>query len=177
MLPLCKVLPIYDSAIAQDETLPQRVTEISETLQTGAASIEQALRYANPKSDNGGESFVRGVMIECGFQDPIIQYVIQNPHNPSEWYRVDFIWFTSSGRVVIAEFDGMAKYIDPSMTGGKTVQRIVNEQRDREQNLYRWGVTTIVRIYFEDALHREQLIEKLREAGVPEYPSNMTPTL
>ncbi len=177
MLPLCKVLPIYDSAIAQDETLPQRVTEISETLQTGAASIEQALRYANPKSDNSGESFVRGVMIECGFQDPIIQYVIQNPHNPSEWYRVDFIWFTSSGRVVIAEFDGMAKYIDPSMTGGKTVQRIVNEQRDREQNLYRWGVTTIVRIYFEDALRREQLIEKLREAGVPEYPSNMTPTL
>lgn len=177
MLPLCKALPIYDSAIAQDGTLPQRIAEISKTLQTGTESIEKALRHANPKSDNGGESFVRGVMIECGFQDPIIQYVIRNPHNPNEWYRVDFIWFTPSGRVVIAEFDGMAKYTDPSMTGGKTVQCIVNEQRDRERNLRQWGATTIVRIYFEDALHRERLIEKLRAAEVPEHPFKMTPTL
>lgn len=177
MLPLHKALPIYDSAIAQDETLPDQVRETARSLRPRSASVEMALRHTDTASDNGGESFVRGVMIECGFVPPICQYVIHDPTNPNAWYRADFIWFAPDGRVIVVEFDGMAKYTDPSMTGGHSVRYVVNEQRIREKNLLSWGVTNIVRVYFEDAANREPLIAKLRAAGVPEYPATMVPTL
>ena len=106
-------------------------------------------------------------MIEEGFQNPLIQHVIHDPSGGGKWYRVDFIWFLPDGRIIVAEYDGMAKYTDPMMTDRKNIQTIVNEQRDREQSLCSWGVTKIVRLYYEDAVNRTGLVSKLCQAGVP----------
>ena len=50
--------------------------------------IIKLLRYTNAASDNGGESFARGTMIEAGFAEPRLQVVIVDPATGQQ-YRVD----------------------------------------------------------------------------------------
>ena len=177
MFPFRKVLPIFDSAMAQDSELSEKIMDLIPRIRRNTDALKKLLAYCNPLSDNGGESFTRATMIEEGFQNPLIQHVIHDPSGVGKWYRVDFIWFLPDGRIIVAEYDGMAKYTDPMMTDRKNIQTIVNEQRDREQSLCSWGVTKIVRLYYEDAVNRTGLVSKLCQAGVPRPFVRMQPSL
>ena len=177
MFPFRKVLPIFDSAMAQDSELSEKIMDLIPRIRRNTDALKKLLAYCNPLSDNGGESFTRATMIEEGFQIPLIQHVIHDPSGGGKWYRVDFIWFLPDGRIIVAEYDGMAKYTDPMMTDRKNIQTIVNEQRDREQSLCSWGVTKIVRLYYEDAVNRTGLVSKLCQAGVPRPFVRMQPSL
>ncbi|KAE8126969.1 hypothetical protein DDE84_09930 [Bifidobacterium tibiigranuli] len=131
------------------------------------AAIELLLTYVDPRSENGGESMLRGATIEEGFVPPDLQRVFVNPRNGAERCRVDFSWTLPDGRIVVVEYDGMAKYVDPSMTGRRTIKAIVNQQNRREQVLMAAGVSIIIRFDYDDLFNREKIVSLLTDAQVP----------
>lgn len=158
-------LPVFDSAAAGGLDEAALMKECSLITQD-CSKIIKLLRYTNTASDNGGESFARGTMIEAGFAEPRLQVVIVDPATGQQ-YRVDFLWRTDDGRIIVCEFDGTAKYVDPEMTSNRSIQETVQLERNREQGLRRAGVTDIIRLTFNDVLQIKPMVAKLRRSGVP----------
>lgn len=104
--------------------------------------------------------------IENGFAVPQLQVSFADSLTGKQ-FRVDFLWRTTDGRIIVGELDGTAKYVDPKMTDRRSIQETVQAEREREQALFRAGVTEIVRLTFDDAVQQKPLIAKLRRAGVP----------
>ena len=77
----------------------------------------------------------RATMIMLGFAVPDLQIECHDPMNPSKVIRVDFYWTLSDGTVIIGELDGKQKYVDPAMTKGKDLVRILSDERLRESRL------------------------------------------
>ena len=108
-------------------------------------------------------------MIEEGFPVPALQRVFTDPRDPRHWYRADFTWSFPDGRIIVAEYDGLRKYVDPTMTDRQSIKSVVHQQTQRERDLMAWGVTAIVRFDYEDAVRRQPLANKLVQAGIPQY--------
>lgn len=158
-------LPIFDDAASNGIEEKQILQECARTT-LDCSRIFKLLRYTDARSENGGESFARAVMIENGFSVPQLQVPFTDPLTGKQ-FRVDFLWRTADGRIIVGELDGTAKYVDPQMTDCKSIQETVQAEREREQALFRAGVTEIVRFTFDDAVRQKPLIAKLRRAGVP----------
>lgn len=161
-LPLREALPIIDSAVRQGVSIAD-LQHYCNTLHRDCSQTLRALRYANPKSENGGESFCRGTFIEAGLEIPSIQVTFKI-YNMS--FRVDFAWYSASGRIIAGELDGEEKYVNPTMTQGKSISAIVQDERERENLLSKCGISNIFRFTFQDALQRQPLINKALQAGV-----------
>lgn len=158
-------LPIFDDAASNGIEEKQILQECARTT-LDCSRIFKLLRYTDARSENGGESFARAVMIENGFSVPQLQVPFTDPLTGKQ-SRVDFLWRTADERIIVGELDGTAKYVDPQMTDRKSIQETVQAEREREQALFRAGVTEIVRFTFDDAVRQKPLITKLRRAGVP----------
>lgn len=158
-------LPIFDDAAADGIEEKQILQECARTT-LDCSRIFKLLRYTDAGSENGGESFARAVMIENGFAVPQLQVSFADSLTGKQ-FRVDFLWRTPDGRIIVGELDGTAKYVDPKMTDRRSIQETVQAEREREQALFRAGVTEIVRLTFDDAVQQKPLIAKLRRAGVP----------
>ena len=158
-------LPIFDDAASNGIEEKQILQECARTT-LDCSRIFKLLRYTDARSENGGESFARAVMIENGFSVPQLQVPFTDTLTGKQ-FRVDFLWRTADGRIIVGELDGTAKYVDPQMTDRKSIQETVQAEREREQALFRAGVTEIVRFTFDDAVRQKPLIAKLRRAGVP----------
>ena len=158
-------LPIFDDAASNGIEEKQILQECARTT-LDCSRIFKLLRYTDAKSENGGESFARAGMIENGFSVPQLQVPFTDPLTGKQ-SRVDFLWRTADGRIIVGELDGTAKYVDPQMTDRRSIQETVQAEREREQALFRAGVTEIVRFTFDDAVRQKPLIAKLRRAGVP----------
>ncbi|WP_129990095.1 hypothetical protein [Bifidobacterium pseudolongum] len=162
LLPFECMLPIADSAAKSGVDMAS-LTQFPTSRFDEANKIASILTYADPLSDNGGESRARAVMIAGGYMLPHLQYQFPNMDNPEFPLRVDFIWFLPGDVTVVGEYDGMAKY-------GNTwteVNTHVNKQCKRDDYLRKHGVTTIVHFSFDDVIHRELLYRKLDDAGIP----------
>ena len=161
-----EALPIFDAAARQG-------VDVSRTLTFGArmhadmAPIANLARYADPRSENGGESAVRARIITFGFALPELQVEFRDPNYPAKCYRADFVWRLHDGRIIVLEYDGMTKYEDPSMTRGRTAQALLNERNERDRILKAAGVTTILHCTYDEAIVRNTMYHRLREAGVP----------
>ncbi|MEE1295576.1 MAG: hypothetical protein UHD09_01715 [Bifidobacterium sp.] len=138
--------------------------ECARKLQCLDAYFEWLLTRADGKSENGGESFVRGMIIAMGFRAPEIQVVFSVD---GITYRVDFLWRLPDGRIIVLELDGRDKYVDPTMTHGKSAAQIAVKQSDRDEFLRSQGVDTIIHTLFEEACPQVPLFMKLVRAGVP----------
>lgn len=165
--PFERGLPIFDSALRSKMVSRDEVRVACHGLRVNLDSVERLLRYANPLSENGGESLCRAIIIDAGFALPILQEEFIDPNDARVRYRVNFLWRLFDGRVIVLEFDGSAKYTDPQMTGRRSTERIVFEERNRENALRRAGVTTIVRVNYSELMDKAVLIRKLELAGVP----------
>jgi hypothetical protein len=53
------------------------------------------------------------------------------------------------------------------MTRGRGVERVVFEERRREDALRRAGVTTIIRVNYSEVVQGLDLVRKLQDAGIP----------
>ena len=62
---------------------------------------------------------------------------------------------------------GNEKYVNVQMTGGDSVEQIVDAERERERLLLRSGVDRIVRFRVRETDDCARFIRKLLEAGVP----------
>ncbi|NEG88644.1 hypothetical protein [Bifidobacterium aerophilum] len=158
-------LPIMDSALRQGVTKRDIIATCGR-LRADCTDALRALHYADVNSENGGESLMRGTIIEAGLMVPQTQVVFADPVSGKR-YRADFAWRLDDGEIVVAEFDGARKYVDPAMTDGRSIHGVVQEEREREAALMRAGVTRIVRCTFDDVILVDALICKLRSAGVP----------
>lgn len=84
-----------------------------------------------------------------------------------KWYRVDFLWRTRDGRIVVVELNELVKYRDPQMMDGRTLGGVIDDERERSEGLKRASVDVIVRIRMDDLYVLEGLKQRLARAGVP----------
>lgn len=162
----CGAVAVLDSAIRRGLTKQELYAECNRQ-HTDCAAVFHLLPHADQCSENGGESYARAVMtMRLGFAKPQQQVVFVDPLT-GRTYRVDYCWRLADGTIIVAELDGMEKYTNPGMTNGRSMQIVVNEEKQREDGLRRAGVSVIVRFTFDDVLHAERLDRKLAEAGVP----------
>ncbi len=144
--------------------------------------------FKNGLSENGGESFARGTMIDLGFMVPELQHEFVAPNSRVK-YRCDFLWRVLGGGLIVGELDGYDKYFVDSTNSTHAninfnsssdtqmlrnsynqaaINRNIDRQAERESVLFReCGVSKIVRFNFADVVGVKNLERKLVEAGVP----------
>lgn len=132
----------------------------------GAAEARRVASYASALSENGGESYARGVMIEEGFQIPRLQVEIPDPLEGGKMYRVDYLWGDELHPLVIGELDGRDKLADPRMRHGLSMEAVLRNERTRESRLSLTGAR-IMRFTFADVLNRARFVHMLETFGVP----------
>lgn len=167
-----EVLPMIDSALRKRLTTKSALTQISKAVPAVETRIGVLLRYADPRSENGGESLCRAIIIEEGFPAPELQQEFRM--QDGRRYRVDGLYRLANGKAVVVEYDGMNKYTDDTMTGGQSIRQVVHAEKQREQDLLNSGVSQIVRFDYKDILQRDTVTKKLIEAGVPRIADRTT---
>lgn len=135
----------------------------------GIAAARRAVCYVDPKSENGGESHARGVMIELGFKVPDLQVEVSDPMNCGAVFRVDYYWEDCRGRPIIGELDGAAKTTFDAKGNRLSVeetQGLLRKERLRESRLTLSGAR-VVRFSFADVCDAPRFARLLDAAGVP----------
>ena len=135
----------------------------------GCAGVSQAVRalyHADARSESPGESMARARMIDLGFALPRLQVSLPRPMEPNRQYRVDFLWTRFDGSGVIGEFDGMQKYEDPTILGGRSPLRALAEEQHREAQLSLYGMP-IVRIAYKDLVDESRFVRLLSLYDIP----------
>ena len=108
----------------------------------------------------------RARMIDLGFALPRLQVSLPRPMEPNRQYRVDFLWTRFDGSGVIGEFDGMQKYEDPTILGGRSPLRALAEEQHREAQLSLYGMP-IVRIAYKDLVDESRFVRLLSLYDIP----------
>ncbi|MFZ2756017.1 MAG: hypothetical protein WAY93_04025, partial [Atopobiaceae bacterium] len=130
--------------------------------------IRQARRVASladGRAENGGESIARATMVELGFALPELQAEFRDPVGGNA-YRVDFLWSLPGGQQVAGELDGREKYVNPSMTGGRTPVEVLTAERRRESRLTACGVK-VLRFSLPEVLDHPYFARLLEAYGIP----------
>lgn len=140
----------------------------------GVRSALSTFVRATGLAESGGESIARAVMIEQGYLLPAQQVEVPDPLHPGRTFRVDFVWVRADGRVIVGECDGLRKLLDPKMTGGRTPQQVLLDQRKREGLITAYDVS-VLRFTYEEAAGVSELVRKLDLYGVPRLGSPLAP--
>ena len=168
-LSFCEGMVIADFAVARFPGGKDAMASYFESLKGRCRGVDHALgtlSRADGRAESGGESIVRAVMIEQGFMVPELQTWVPDPLHPGKWFRVDFLWMRTDGRVIVGECDGRKKLLDPRLAKGRSPQQVLDEQRKREGLITAYDVS-VVRFTFEEELGEGELVRKLDFYGVP----------
>lgn len=166
LYPFAESLPILDFIFKENSFEQFEIVDAAQQAGVSKIGFEVFNKYINSKSDNGGESFCRGVLLELGFKAPVLQHPFTDPQTGKEYFT-DFSWRSENKELIIVEFDGMGKYFDEEKTKQRTMEEIVKNQEERTRALYRAGVGKVLRIKYTDLFNRVALYEDLLSAGVP----------
>lgn len=131
----------------------------------GATRFATVMRWANPLSENGGESYARAIMLENGVVEPELQYEYVDRLDPTYVYRVDCRWEMKGALDVGGELDGIEKTSSPEMLRGKSAQEALRKERERESRLAL--DVRLARFTFAEARAVKPLIQLLDAFGVP----------
>lgn len=167
-------LAIVDSVLHHRLATKERLIEYFTAHGKGRRGIRQAretLKLADGRSENGGESIVRAIIIELGFEIPELQIEIEDPMMPGVSKRADLGWRLSDGRYILAELDGFAKYLTEdtrrsSIEKTELAVQSMRAERLRESHLNLTGAV-ILRFSFAQALDTSYFFQLLATAGVP----------
>lgn len=139
----------------------------------GSRQAHMTLMHADGRSENGGESVVRAIILELGFTEPDLQVEIEDPLNPGTYKRVDYYWLLEDGRAIVGELDGFEKYLkthgNPRKSPDENLRsaiKAMRRERMRETSLNLAGIT-VLRFSYADALDTEKFFSLLSTAGVP----------
>lgn len=174
---LSEGLGIVDSALHWNLTSMSQLEAYFAEHGTGLRGIEQArstLSYADERSENGGESALRAIVITAGFALPELQVEIQDPLGSDSYVRVDFYWTLPDGSTVICEFDGAQKYLESPSAADNPEQALKNavkkmsDERARESLINLTGAV-VVRITSRHLANPAFIITLLERAGVPRH--------
>ncbi len=160
-------LPVADSALARLGVSKRQFIDLIESSnQRGARKALATAKHADDRSENGGESLARAVMIEEGFATPELQVPIPHPLHPGRTYRVDFLWHIPGKAPIAGEFDGMVKLENESMLKNHSIAQTLREERNREAILTSTGLR-IMRFTYEDVRRRRPLVRLMEHYGIP----------
>ena len=164
-----QALAVADSALRMSGKPSSWFVSRFKRLGSGHAHVADAVRtmyHADPLSESGGESIARAVMIRQGFALPELQVALPRPLDRRRSYRVDFLWTRLDGSRVIGEFDGMQKYEDAALRGGRTPMRVLADEQHREAQLTLYGMP-IMRFSSKDVANTGRFVKLLDQYGIP----------
>lgn len=131
----------------------------------GARGIRQArwvLELADGRAEGPGEAVGRLFLLMLGFAPPRLQVRVPGPSG--RYFRVDagledvgFWW----------EFDGLIKYTDPAMTGGRSPEEILKRQQWRQNWITATTGWPFTRCGWEHLDSLAAFAGKLKADGVP----------
>lgn len=160
-------LAVIEAALRARKATKEELTEAFGLLPGRHADAAlRALSYGTGGTENGGEAYALGVMLEEGYAMPVLQEEIVCQADLAHVDRVDFAWHTEEGRFIVAELDGRMKYRDPSMYRNGSLPDTIIAEKEREERI-RLAADELVRFSFGDAYNRTMLVSKLDKAGVP----------
>lgn len=146
--------------------------ELDELLRTrgrcrrGIVKARETARYADARSESGGESIARALMISLGFAIPDLQVDIPDPTRPGKQFTVDYYWVLPDGRIIVGEFDGADKYTLFSTNVTESVLRSMMRERQRESRLT-LACDGVVQFSYPDLMNPEAFARLLSSYGIP----------
>ncbi|MFT4088588.1 MAG: type IV toxin-antitoxin system AbiEi family antitoxin domain-containing protein [Gordonia sp. (in: high G+C Gram-positive bacteria)] len=134
-------LSVFDSALRGGAD--RRVIEtLCLRRQAGVATARNAIRWADPLSENPGESWGRAQLIAGGVRAPVLQHEVLDEYGLVV-ARLDYAWDDDEGQVRLAgEFDGLSKYVDHTRRG-ETPQDVLRREKERESMLQDLGIAVV----------------------------------
>lgn len=121
--------------------------------------------FADGRSESGGESVARAVMIEQGYLMPDLQVPVENLVD-GDVYRADFCWQTGEHSRVLGELDGREKYRSPAMTQGRDVVDVLADERLRESRVSMHG-DKILRFSYADVVNVKRFCKLMDAYAIP----------
>lgn len=170
-------LAIVDSALKSTSLSEAELTEFldgSTSNLRGRAKAYEALAWADPASDNGGESIARGRMIENGYIAPHCQLPIPHPLEPNRTLRADYAWTRNDGSLLLGELDGNRKYTEDEFMGGRDIIEVIDDQSARESLILEFYNVSMVRFPFSITGNSLRFSMLLDSYGVPYRTGNGT---
>lgn len=179
---LCSVpfefgLGIIDSALRMRLVSEEGMEAFCEVIgkgRKGIARARAAISFADGRSENGGESRARAVMIEEGFAPHGLQIPFRDPIDPSRTMRGDFGWRYEDGSWAIGELDGKQKYEDARYMNADDPIDVMMAERRRESRMSAYGVR-IMRFPMQYVYDRWKLVELMQAYGIPRSPIPFIP--
>lgn len=160
-------MPIIDSALHQGATNKNRLNSClaNNAERRGIRKAKRAIKLADSRPDNGGESRVRAIMIECGLPLPQLQVPIPNPEKPGHYYYADFLFTLQDGTRIAMELDGQEKYQKQPADNKRSVMQAMMAERQREAAITAQGIR-VVRFGYREACNHKFLLERLSHYGI-----------
>lgn len=162
-------LAIADAAVARlgiDAAGLMRLARQQGHRRPGVRQALQTAQWADGRSESGGESIARAIMIEHGFMVPELQVVVGDPARMGASWRCDYFWLLADGTRVAGELDGLEKYANPQMTHGRSTLQVMQDERLRESQLT-LAVDRVLRFSWADVRDERRLVAKLEQFGIP----------
>jgi hypothetical protein len=147
----------------EEATTLEEIRAAADTLALvrGRARLERALAFADGRSESPGESWMRVLIHQLGFEVPDLQHEYEMADGRR--FRTDFRW--PSIRLT-GEFDGLVKYRAGEARGNRTAEQVVIEEKEREDAVRATG-DGMLRCVRDDLRDPRRLRQKLEAAGVP----------
>jgi hypothetical protein len=127
----------------------------------GRARLERALAFADGRAESPGESWMRVLIYQLGFEVPDLQHEYRLADGRR--FRSDFRW--PSIRLA-GEFDGRLKYRAGEARGDRSAEQVVIEEKDREDAVRASG-DGVLRCVWDDLRDPRLLRQKLEVNAVP----------
>ncbi|MCH4181135.1 MAG: hypothetical protein PHR15_01495 [Atopobiaceae bacterium] len=137
--------------------------------QHGIKLARITISYADGRSENGGESIARAMMLGLGYAIPDLQVDVTDPLDQGHVMRLDYLWERPDGSKVAGELDGRDKYVDPSMTGGRSTADVLLAERQRESHINALGIP-VMRFQFKEVYDPVAFSAKLDAFEIPKAP-------
>lgn len=129
----------------------------------GAARARRVLELADARIESPGESLTNLVAHDLRLPAPILQHEFRVGGRLVA--RVDF-WFPEAG--VVVEFDGLAKYRERDLRGGRSAGDVVAAEKIREDEVRALEpVSGVARVTWRDVLPGGDAPSVFRRAGLP----------
>lgn len=160
-------LATVDSALRTSQVSPEefrdRLERVCKAINNGQFVLD-VFDYGDGRSENGGESYARAVMIENGVQLPDLQVELYDEVD-KRTYRIDYGWRLKKAYVA-GELDGAEKYKRIAKERGMSVVDVIRVERLRESRCRNKGML-FARFTFAQAVAGQPLLSILDACGVP----------
>lgn len=132
----------------------------------GVDRVITTLSWADPRSENGGESIARARMLLLGYVCPELQVEVPRVVERGRPYRADFCWVRADGAVILGELDGKVKYVEEELMGGRDIDEVISDENIRGSRFTLYDVS-LMRFRFGVTERPADFSALLDEYGVP----------